>query len=231
MDRKTQKKFRILVPGVLSLVTILSLISPSNFLVAIEGNDLLKFSVGGVVASVIAIAVGFVYDAVKVRYRLLGDPFFEVVGNINKAMLKMIESSVSLNECQRKYLKAGKRLMNIFYTTVDKNETLKSRKLGVRVHGLAVTSAMDLSILSTLGAILHYVALVANGPQVHFNWFIGYILVFFVAQLFFYPITLANHKGSSNEQLEYIRDFCRNEVQEEANAVLSSMPKAKPAKD
>ena len=163
---------------------------------------------------------GVIYYALGVRW-FVWKPFnFQVQENIKNKILN--DSNLTLTSSQWFKIKKDRALMNIFYSFVDNDESLKEKAKSVRMNGLVWSSFIDLSVLSCLSALVHSGIYIYTSKlhHVYLAWImfcISFISLLFVCLLKY------RHINKSNEQLEIITQRKKDEIDPEIQKVVDNL--------
>lgn len=163
---------------------------------------------------------GVIYYALNVRW-IVWKPFnFQVQENIKNKILNA--SKLELTSSKWFNLKRGRALMNIFYSFVDSDESLKEKAKSVRLNGLAWSSFIDLSVLSCLSALLNSGIYIFTSKlhHVYLAWIM--FCISFISLLFVCLLTY-RHIDKSNEQLEIIIQRKKDEIDPEIQKAVNNL--------
>ncbi|MET0398396.1 MAG: hypothetical protein ABW277_16480 [Longimicrobiaceae bacterium] len=201
---------RIFVPGTLSIFVYFTLRAKKFSLSqTIEAID---FTVGSQ-AFIVAVIAGVVYRVFRVRDRLvLGRHWRIIEDNIKDRLISMIPSG-EMNPGDAALLRPGKRLINLFYSIVDKDESLKLRRDSVYENGAYVSSVADTIVFASVGCLVHLGFGLAGEGAHHYFWAVFWFAVLLISWLVLLPRVLATHRDLSNEQIDFVADHHRQEVQ------------------
>jgi len=220
MNKETLKKWRILIPGIIIFFLILfSLTNSKEELFAIhkifktlEWNDSIYLG--------LVFIFGVIYYALNVRWIVWKPLNFQVQENIKNKILNA--SKLELTSSKWFNLKRGRALMNIFYSFVDSDESLKEKAKSVRLNGLAWSSFIDLSVLSCLSALLNSGIYIFTSKlhHVYLAWIM--FCISFISLLFVCLLTY-RHIDKSNEQLEIIIQRKKDEIDPEIQKAVNNL--------
>lgn len=163
---------------------------------------------------------GVIYYALNVRW-VVWKPFnFQVQENIKNKILNA--SNLTLTSFQWFKIKKDRALMNIFYSFVDNDESLKEKAKSVRMNGLAWSSFIDLSVLSCLSALVHSGIYIFTSKlhHVYLAWIM--FCISFISLLFVCLLTY-RHINKSNEQLEIITQRKKDEIDPEIQKAIDNL--------
>ena len=220
MNKETLKTWRIFMPGIITILLIIFGLTNSKeeiltfykIFKPLERNDIF------VIAPVLFF--GVIYYALGVRW-FVWKPFnFQVQENIKNKILN--DSNLTLTSSQWFKIKKDRALMNIFYSFVDNDESLKEKAKSVRMNGLVWSSFIDLSVLSCLSALVHSGIYIYTSKlhHVYLAWImfcISFISLLFVCLLKY------RHINKSNEQLEIITQRKKDEIDPEIQKVVDNL--------
>ena len=102
------------------------------------------------------------------------------------------------------------RVKNVFYNQVDNDNSLTSRSEAIRFNGTLWTSAADVTVISILFFIFSIVlwSIEIDNAQIGMPVFGGIALLSLLVQ----AILTRKHMEMSNDQLDYIDQYRKNEV-------------------
>ena len=220
MNKETLKTWRIFIPGIITILLIIFGLTNSKeeiltfykIFKPLEWNDIF------VIAPVLFF--GVIYYALGVRW-FVWKPFnFQVQENIKNKILN--DSNLTLTSSQWFKIKKDRALMNIFYSFVDNDESLKEKAKSVRMNGLVWSSFIDLSVLSCLSALVHSGIYIYTSKlhHVYLAWIM--FCISFISLLFVCLLTY-RHINKSNEQLEIITQRKKDEIDPEIQKVVDNL--------
>jgi len=102
--------------------------------------------------------------------------------------------------------------MNIFYSFVDNDESLKQKSKVVMFNGLIWSSFIDLCILSCLAALSYSILSIFTSKS-HYIILADLLFCFCFLSLICTSLLTRKHKTLSNEQLDIIAQTKKNEVE------------------
>ena len=223
MTRETLGRVRMIVPGLLLLVLLTSVLTPT-LTVRDAFGTLEKGLKSGTALAIAVVLVGCVYRILRLNKRLLRPSLVMVDNNIKNRLLAMsLPGSITEHDASR--LRASKALLDIFYKIVDSDPSLKVRVGLVYENGAKLTSVIDGALIGMIGATAHLLAMLVTNDVVYFRWFVWWSLVFLVCWLILLPLVEGTHLKLSNDQLRPIAANYEKEVREGIQkhlAVLSS---------
>jgi len=220
MNKETLKKWRIFIPGIITILLILFGLANSKdeffafytIFKTLEWND---------ICVIVPVSFfGIIYYALNVRW-VVWKPFnFQVQENIKNKILNA--SNLKLTSSNWFKIKKDRALMIIFYSFVDNDESLKEKAKSVRLNGLAWSSFIDLSVLSCLSALLHSGIYIFTSKlhHVYLAWIM--FCISFISLLFVCLLTY-KHINKSNEQLEIIIQRKKDEIDPEIQKVVDNL--------
>ena len=219
MGREKLHWFRLLTPGALAAFFCLTLFNPSLDLTTFA--TVLKQWQGVVI--IVCLLLGYPYRAFDVRRLFLRD-FWETVNrNIEDQLLAIARRRLVISLDQETYLRDDRRLMDVFYRSVDNDESLKAKVAGIYFNGYLTTLGVDIVTVSGLAAIAHGIAWIMVGGSLHITWTLICLSLMPLAWVTFRQ-SIKRHLALSNEQLRYIGNFNADKVCKSVEAVLRNMP-------
>lgn len=222
MGRETLHWFRLITPGALAAFFALTLFNPS-----LNGDDIADvFHKWEGLVVVLCLLLGFPYRVFDVRLLFLGEFFKTVNENIAAKLLAIVKIRRPLSQRQEQYLRADRRLMDVFYRVIDNDESLKARTAGIYFNGYLTTLGVDIFTVGSIAGLLHLAAWAWVGGTPHLDWAFGCLAVVIVSWVIFRQ-AVKRHLRLSNEQLSYIGNFNADKVRESVDTILRNMPTEK----
>lgn len=208
MEQDLLKKLRIIVPGCLIFFAFLSVI-----MVKFAVKDL--FSTIAIVDIVyfiiIVFALGVIYHLFNFRSPFFRSSLEKINSNIKSSLLKPFKDDQEISN-KSEALKEGKTLMGIFYSIVDNDNSLKAKAKNVYFNGIFLSSVADLIPISFLAIGMHSACYLIWKSNYYltliFVWLVIYILAYVLL-----PKVTKKHIDLSNEQLDFIRTNCFEQLQ------------------
>lgn len=217
MELNTLKKLRLRVPGVLIFLVFILSINNSFSELKEFYKALTNFNLKLIIYIVLFMALGVIYYACKIRYKLW-DPFLKrVQDNIKETLLEPFNAE--FNDKQKTNLKSNRVLMNVFYEFVDNNESLKEKAKSVRFNGLIWTSCIDATIIFFCGSIVMFIKHVITSLKYDLVVACCLFLVFLISLVLIFALT-RNHIRLSNEQLEVITGLHKETLRKRLRSLL-----------
>lgn len=216
MDTGTLKKLRSVVPG--SLI-ILGLVPLYTYWTETPLSELSKgdWLLAGVM-SIVAYAVGMLYNVYCVRALFNRKSHNRITANIKQRLLAMGRTTPTTDE-KRQALMAGSALMDTFYSLVDSKDSLKEKGKLVRENGLAWSSIADVTVLGVLFACFYLPLWFFKNYPPFLYWGAISAILALLSALFFHPRAEQRHIALSNEQLDFIQTQMKDEVEKKVNSL------------
>ena len=219
MSLTTLKHWRLIVPGILLVVILLLSIQESfsdlsGALKAFSDFQWYDRIIVGVV-----IIFGALYHILDIRMKFWNPDYRRVQDNIKSTLIEPFSQQLSTE--QKDFLKEEDRLTNIFWRFVDKDNSLLEKAKRVRFNGLIWSSAVDIMIISAVGSIILFVKLaVEKNP--YSLWMAIILLAASLMSLGLLRRTTQRQLSLSNEQLKFICQFYKQELEESIYAELQN---------
>jgi hypothetical protein len=176
------------------------------------------------VALVLGIPIATLYFLGDARSRLSPSLSWQrVTDNIDTKLLLSVEAARPLTDSERNWLHAERRLLNIFYSILDSNESLKVKQNLVRFNSVIVTSIADVGIFCGVTALVRAIAFLIAGNELHLFWFAGLAFAWFLCEVWLIPLALTHQIELSNEQLEVISNHNAKLLRERVDEALLGM--------
>src|ERR1700683_738438 len=219
MARDTLYWFRLITPGALAALLLLSLFNPSGDVHYL--SETYKEWEGLGVA--LCVLLGFLYSVYDVRRMLLADFWVSVNQSVEDHLLGILRRERSVTADEEQYLRKERRLMDTFYRIVDSDESLKARTGGVYLNGYLTTLGVDIITIGSISFVLHTLLWEFSDNIGHLRWSIASAEAVLVAWLT-YRRSITRHKKLSGEQLRFIGNFYADKVRQYTDAILRNMP-------
>lgn len=208
MSKETLKTLRILVPGAMLYIVFLPLfkgsINPLHIFATLNSLKDLFYLFG-------VILLGGLYYIFDLRGYILRPELQHIHFNIQQRLLNPFRDDPVFSASSDK-LRQGRTLLDIFYSLVDNDESLKERAKSVYLNGLVWTTVMDISMIGVIAAVFY--ASFALGA-----WRVDYLAAALcmgtlaaVSYWALLPRVTQKHIALSDEQLEYITSQKRAEL-------------------
>jgi len=209
MTLETLKRLRLVVPGVIVLLILKPLSSSAVSLDSFTGLlDVIDWALKGTAA----VLFGTFYSLTRLRLVVLTRFQTKIDSNIRDQLLApCLSDPVIANVADR--LRRGRVLMNVFYWYVDHDESLRARSRRIYFNGLLWSSAADLAILSLLGALVYWGAVLLFDPRPRFIIVAGILaVVSWVSEYALLPVITAHHIELGNDQIGFLRQHYGNDL-------------------
>jgi hypothetical protein len=226
VERKTLELLRCVVPGGIVLGYVYAAARVYHVADSLEREQwfILKRDAALLIAAAV---IGYLWHQSHFR-----DPDYlprlnRIRHNIRSGLLAIVSADPYVTD-RREELMKDPRLMEVFYNLIDNDNSLKEKALGVRMSGLAMTSASDLFLLSLGSAVIYSIFAAADRfrglPERFFvvhGWRVSQFAMLAAAAsvLALFGRTLAphleqRHRQNSNEQLYYIGTMLKDQLLE-----------------
>jgi hypothetical protein len=220
MSKTTMKTLRFVVPGVMVL-TVATLLFRTSLQ---ELRELLGW-VEGLVYLVVVLPVCYVYYVMNVRRPFLKGPHSRIDANIKKRLTAPFRTEAVINE-NIESLSQGRRLVNLFYSIVDKDESLKSKTQDVYLNGLLLSSTADLMAVSLLFVPVYVIAYFVRLVPHYLLVALGLCIVYLFAARVAMPRITSRHIELSNDQLDFMLEHHSGDVRDGLVRMASEQPAA-----
>lgn len=210
---------RLFIPGLLLVLAGATVLAPDAS--PIERFKDLEFELKGAWGGAIIVA-GILYHVFGLRELIGGLDWAEVRQNIEHRLLDI--TGVPVNEGQAEHLRGDRRLLDVFYLLVDGHASQAVRQTRVRFNGLLLSSACDLAAVAIVSAGVHLLLGYARHHVHHLMWALLMGVLFIACRLFIEPRLMAKHIELSNEQIGFIANFQRAELDDAIRAALARSP-------
>ena len=210
MNKETLKKWRLFIPGIIIFFLILlgltnskeELFAIHKIFKTLEWNDSIYLG--------LVFIFGVIYYTLDIRW-LVWHPFnAQIQENIKDKILNI--SKLKLLSSQWFNLKKDRVLMNIFYSFVDNDASLKEKSKVVMFNGLIWSSFIDLSILSCLAGLSYSILSIFTSKSHYVILAVILFCLCFLSLICTFLLT-RRQKILSNEQLEIIAQTKKNEIE------------------
>lgn len=207
LSLETLKALRVIVPGLILGLVYEPLLKDSGLFEKVpELADTVLLGY-----SITAVVLGFLYYVCDLRSRLVfRGQTQHVRTNIADGLMKCSRGLPDL-EAAGTILAQERRLMNVFYKVVDNDSNLSEKAKLVRFHGLVWSSVADVFVIGLLGGATYLAASLAAKDRGYAIASAVLLLVSLCARLLV-PVLTNQHIKLSNQQLDVINEFHRDEV-------------------
>jgi hypothetical protein len=220
MNKETLKMWRLIIPGIIIFFLILFGLTNSKeelfafykIFKTLEWNDSIYL--------VPVFIFGTMYYTLGIRWYVWQLFNTQIQENIKDKILNI--SKLKLLSSQWFNLKKDRVLMNIFYSFVDNDESLKQKSKVVMFNGLMWSSFIDLSILSCLGALSYSILSIFTSKS-HYIILADLLFCFCFFSLICTSLLTRKHKTLSNEQLDIIAQTKKNEVELKIKEAINNL--------
>jgi len=169
----------------------------------------------GLVASYV---LGAIYNLYCLRAIFNGKSHAKITTNIKQRILE-IGRTVPFTDERKDQLLRGSELMDVFYSLVDSNDTLKERAKLVRDNGLKWSTVADVTVLGTMFAALYLPLWFTTGYALFMVWGLGAAAVASIAGALLHPRTENKHVQLGNNQLDFIAQHLKDQVSQKVNSL------------
>lgn len=210
---KIQTLVRIIVPGMMMIVIFRSLknpeMAPWDFELVPDSKSALFL---------LAFVLGYFYHASDIRKTLSLRWYWHRTDNFIRDKLVSLAESDGIANANELPLRS---IMQVFWNLVDNDKTLSYRSQMLRLNGIFVSSAADLTIFSSVCALCHLACIFLSqtkSPRV--IWFVTSLCAAIISQWLIVPWLISRHFRLQDDQLLYVETHKREEVRSQlANLV------------
>lgn len=220
MNKETIKKWRLIIPGIIIYFFILLGRTNSKEELFTFYKIFETFDWNYFLYLIPVLLLGTMYYLLGIRWYVWQFFVTQIQENIKDRLLNISKSKLLASQWFR--IKKDRTLMNIFYSFVDNDESLKEKAKSVRMNGLVWSSFIDLSVLSCLSALVHSGIYIYTSKlhHVYLAWIM--FCISFISLLFVCLLTY-RHINKSNEQLEIITQRKKDEIDPEIQKVVDNL--------
>lgn len=221
MELKDLHRWRFWMPGMLALgvcIILLLFDARGTFAATLTPS---QFSL------VIPLILSVFYSVFGMRHRFYPDLFRRVDDEIERRVFELRPDHIQ--ETDFDLYHANNVLLNIFWTQVDAEKSLEKKSLGIMQNGLIVTSLADSVAIFSMGAVFG-VAYVywksAHSASFRIETLGGSVIfatLALLSQFVLLPRSIQTHLDLSNEQLNYIAQYCRSSVTEHISELYGKL--------
>ncbi|MGY4730690.1 hypothetical protein [Burkholderia pyrrocinia] len=215
MTKETLKLIRLLVPGIVILLTLYPLFFGFSV------DTLLHVDSKAVVYIFAAVTIGAIYRTTGLRNLLLSETWDQ----INRGIVNSLADSIKneLDQDSEWKLLRSKILLDVFYRIVDNDKSLSERAKDVYENGAFVSSYCDIAVICVGGSLFywayHFVAGAAAERTLEFS---GFLLAISIIFYFCLCVAVRDHIRLGQRQVQYITRFKRNDLLEDVKSFLAS---------
>jgi hypothetical protein len=208
MTQETLKLFRLLVPGILIVLLFLPFLQMD-----FQGEPIWKYIPAAaplpllpdwIKTSLVIAVTGALYYVIDVRGYFLAQSMSAIHDNIKNDLLQPFERCAPIAAATPS-LRKGRILLDIFYSFIDNDETLKARATNVRFNGLILSSAADLAAVSSIGFVAYFVTFLALWSRGFLFLTVVCGVTYLITTTVLMPKVTKRHIALGDEQLAFIR--------------------------
>jgi hypothetical protein len=220
MSIRTLKFLRLLIPGLMILVIILTI--QNNDLVALskalQGLDLSKQNFQ---FYIIPIVLGALYYALRFRSVFFKQPIETIQKNIRERLVSEFDNDPDVSPYSDR-LKGDRKIIQVFYKFIDSNPSLTEKSNNVRANGLLLSSFADACVISLFALVLYFALLLFSFSHYYLLLLILSALAFASCFFLMLPSTTKLHLDYSNSQIDFIITNLHDELKKALIKVVES---------
>jgi Flp pilus assembly protein TadB len=208
MTLETLKTSRIIVPGIIVLLIAMGfVVNPSD-----PGGIAASLTIfNGILYSIIVVTIGGLYHLTDIRWRVLAPSRERIDRNIKLRLIAPFENDPKIANAKGALL-SGRKLLDLFYYFIDRDESLKQRSKEVYFNGLFWSSLADISFLCGLGAVAYMVAFLYS-RQLYYTSVAALLAFTAVLAVRFLAPVEKRHTEFGNAQIDYIILHYKSDLQ------------------
>jgi hypothetical protein len=204
MSKTALHNLRLIIPGIFLFIILITILQKNKGFIDIE------LSTDSLLYIVVVFGFGVIYYTTKLRYRVMKKALIEIDENIKDKLLLPYSNDSKIQKSVSK-LRVGKQLLNVFYSLVDNEESLKVRAEEVYLNGLIWSTLADLLVICPAGILIYLVTYIITKENRLLMLACICLLVFIIAKIL-YPHIIKNHLSLSDYQLSYIAQQKKDEL-------------------
>lgn len=211
MKSTSLKTFRFIVPAAILYFYVVALCWFSHWCELAMPTSYDQFT-----KSILAIVLGYLYTVSCLRNLSNRDYHLEVNRNISERLYAPFVDDQNVPRGL-----AWRKIKNVFYFFVDRDESLRHRSLLAFSNGLLWTSAADLRAISALACASFALSMLAASLLGDANFDFARAIYVFLLALFLFLLSIPfsrrvtkKHLGIGSGQCDYIVLHSRNELRE-----------------
>ncbi|MDD5063679.1 MAG: hypothetical protein PHQ35_02820 [Phycisphaerae bacterium] len=210
MSIKTLRLLRLIIPGCMILVVILTvqskdLLELSNKL---QGIDLSKKSF---IFYIIPIILGAIYHPIGLRNIFFKKPIETIQRNIRHRLVSKFDNHPDISSYSNA-LKEDDNIIEIFYGFVDTNPSLKEKSNNVRFNGVFLSSFADACVISIFAFLLYLALCIFIFSYYYLTLLVLSVIIFVFSYFLLLPKTTNKHLYYSNSQIDFITTNLHDEL-------------------
>ena len=220
MNKETIKKWRLIIPGIIIYFFILLGRTNSKEELFTFYKIFETFDWNYFLYLIPVLLLGTMYYLLGIRWYVWQFFVTQIQENIKDRLLNISKSKLLASQWFR--IKKDRTLMNIFYSFVDNDESLKEKSKSVMFNGLIWSSFIDLSILSCLAALLYLIFSILPSKS-HYIILADLLFCLCFLSIICTSLLTRRHKMLSNEQLDIIAQSKKNEVESKIKEAIDNL--------
>lgn len=202
METGTLKHLRTVAPGIIILLYAIPIYTyltqkPMSIL---EGFGFVTAGIGIVISYII----GSLYNLYCLRAVFNRRSHRRITNNIKRRLLE-IGRTIPLPEDRRQQLIQGRELMEVFYSIIDSDDSLKERAKLVRNNGLIWSTIADFTVIGATFCILYILLGYLTSYVSFYHWSIGMGVLAVICGLVLHPRAEKRQIELGEEQLHFIK--------------------------
>jgi len=201
MSKETLKILRIIIPGTILTIFLLTLFQKDLTLNSFSTS---LNSIQGLLYLVIIFPLGGIYYIANLRKYFFQKPISQIQDNIKIKITKVCNDDPDVQRVKGVLIK-DRTLMHIFYYFVDNDESLKEKAKSVRLNGLFLSSLADLAVISLVMIATYVVAFLIIRNTQYLLLTVFATIAFVLSKFWWLPKIAKRHISLSDEQLEFIQ--------------------------
>lgn len=199
MSLEKLKLFRIIIPGILILLIGLPLfqdgLEPQKLVSSLTPYE-------GIVYTLVVSVLGGIYHLLGIRSLFWECSMQRIQANIKGQLLIAFTDNERI-AASSENLRRGKTLINVFYSFIDSDPSLKERAKLVYLNGLFLSTLADIGAISTVSLAVYLGSYFLFGKP-HYIVVVAGLFVLLIASRFFIKRMTNRHIELGNNQIEYI---------------------------
>jgi hypothetical protein len=212
MSKETLHTLRLTIPGILFLIILVTLLEGDKGILDI------KISAESLLYIGVVFVFGVLFYVFSPRMYIMKNSLNKITENIKDKLLSPFIDDPDIKNSIIK-LRAGDKLINVFYHIIDKDNSLVERTKEVYFNGLIWSSLADLTIISPIGMIIYIVEYLYT-KNLNFLIYAMVALGLCILSILLIPLVVKRHFRLSNNQLTYMSDINKKELREQLIAIL-----------
>jgi hypothetical protein len=206
MSKTMLKTLRLLVPGLLLVLlgVIPVIFGPESLSARLAANEKLY-------ACLLPFVLGAVYYILDLRRFFFAPSIEDINTRLNRSLLDPFANHPVIGPAMPR-LRAGRKILNVFYNLVDNDKSLSERATHVYLNGLLLSSLADVRSVTIILLPFYLGSLLFSKQPIFWLYFFGAIALNIVC-IPLVKLVTQKHIELGKEQTDYILELRRSDLE------------------